>query len=105
MQHCPLPVVPSKANRQRVDPEQPIETTGIYRDLWERRLRPLSDGDRRLKDVVDEFNYLSREDYREAKRRAEREQTKRLFVRRDAQSNQQPENPDVQTLAVLPWRQ
>lgn len=94
-QHCPLPLLPSKANRQRIGLEQPIETTGIYRDLWERRLRPLSNGDRRLEDVVDECNYLSCEDYREAKRRAEREQTKRIFVRREAQGNQQPGGPDL----------
>ncbi len=68
-QHCPLPILPGPENRQRVDPEQTIEKTGIYRDLWERRVRPLSEGDRRTKDVEDTFNYLSRQDWREAKLR------------------------------------
>ena len=73
-QHCPLPILPSEANRQRVDPEQAIKKTGVYRDPWERRLRPLAAGDARLSDVVDLFNYLSKEDYREARRRAYKRQ-------------------------------
>ena len=49
----------------------------IYRDSWERRLRPLDAGDRRLRDAIDLFNYLSKKDYREAKQRAYREKEKR----------------------------
>ena len=60
-----------------MDPEQAIEVTGIYRDPWERRLRPLQHGDRRTKDVVDTFNYLSREDWRAAKLRGSKERGKR----------------------------
>ncbi|KAL2140524.1 hypothetical protein VTI28DRAFT_3728 [Corynascus sepedonium] len=77
LQYCPLPILPSEANRQRVDPEQAIQETGIYRDPWDRRLRPLAAGDRRLRDVIDLFNYLSKEDYREAKQRAYRERERR----------------------------
>ncbi|KAK3896739.1 hypothetical protein C8A05DRAFT_20346 [Staphylotrichum tortipilum] len=77
LQHCPLPMLPSEANRQRVDPEQAIQKTGIYRDPWERRLRPLDAGDARLRDVIDLFNYVSKEDYREAKQRAYRERERR----------------------------
>ncbi|KAK4233174.1 hypothetical protein C8A03DRAFT_48199 [Achaetomium macrosporum] len=65
-QHCPLPLLPSEANRQRVDPEEDIEITGIHRDPWERRPRQYGEPrfrDRRLKDVVDTFNYLSYEDW------------------------------------------
>ncbi|KAL2126269.1 hypothetical protein VTI74DRAFT_1292 [Chaetomium olivicolor] len=69
-QHCPLPILPSEANRQRVDTEQAIETTGIYRDPRERRVRPWHESDRRMRDVVDVFNYLSRQDYQAARRRA-----------------------------------
>ncbi len=76
-QHCPLPILPGPENRQRVDPEQAIEKTGIYRDLWERRVRPLSEGDRRIKDVEDTFNYLSRQDWREAKLRGFHEMGKK----------------------------
>lgn len=67
-----LPVLPAQQNRQRVDPEEAITTTGIYRDPWERRRRPLEDGDLRLRDVGDLFNYVSREEQREARLRAAR---------------------------------
>ncbi len=60
-----------------MDPEQAIEVTGIYRDPWERRLRPLRHGDLRTRDVVDTFNYLSREDWRAAQLRGRREGRKR----------------------------
>jgi hypothetical protein len=85
-QHCPLPILPSEANRQRVDPEQAIETTGIYRDKWERRLRPLDEPDRRTKDVTDHFNYISHQDWREATVRAGRERWKRQVAHWEAQS-------------------
>jgi len=37
---CSLPILGDKNNKRRVDPEEPIEITGIYRDKWERK--PLS---------------------------------------------------------------
>ena len=46
----------SGLNCQRVDPAQAIETTEIYRDLWERLFRPLHETDRRLREVEDTFN-------------------------------------------------
>ncbi len=73
-------MLPSEANRQRVDPEQAIEVTGIYRDKWERRLRPLDATDWRTKDVEDQFNYISRQDWREARVRAARERDRRLIL-------------------------
>ncbi|KAH6622836.1 VTC domain-containing protein [Chaetomium tenue] len=33
----PFPILGGDSNRVRVDPEEPIYTTGIYRDLWERK--------------------------------------------------------------------
>ncbi|KAG6367437.1 hypothetical protein INS49_001626 [Diaporthe citri] len=36
----PLPIIPDGTNTHRVDPEEPIRYTGIYRDLWERRMPP-----------------------------------------------------------------
>ncbi|SPO03581.1 uncharacterized protein DNG_06264 [Cephalotrichum gorgonifer] len=63
-EECPIPVLGDINNRQRVDPEEPLEETGIYRDLWERRPRQYADC--RTKDVVDIFNYLSVEDWEEA---------------------------------------
>ncbi|KAK4148634.1 hypothetical protein C8A00DRAFT_47553 [Chaetomidium leptoderma] len=74
---CPLPLLPSDNNRHRVDPEEAIETTGIYRDRWERRLRPLKSGDARIKDVIDTWNYLSFEDWRDATRRGRRARRER----------------------------
>ncbi|KAK3300662.1 uncharacterized protein B0H64DRAFT_314328, partial [Chaetomium fimeti] len=68
-QRCPLPLLPDQANLERVDPTEAIETTGIYRDIWERRPLPPSDSDPRLKDVSDYVNYPSRQDWRESKRR------------------------------------
>jgi hypothetical protein len=90
--HCPLPILPSQENRQRVDPELRIEKTGIYRDLWERRLRPLQDTDMRIKDVVDLFNYVSKEDYREAKQRAFRERDKRQMREWRTQAEEEEES-------------
>ncbi|KAK3896827.1 hypothetical protein C8A05DRAFT_20282 [Staphylotrichum tortipilum] len=34
---CPLPILGDANNRIRVDPQEPIRETGIYRDLWERK--------------------------------------------------------------------
>lgn len=73
---CPLPIIADKDNRQRVDPEEPIEVTGIYRDLWERKPPHEDDGDERLRDVLDTFNYVTREEWEEAGRRA----TKRKYA-------------------------
>ncbi|KAK4131103.1 hypothetical protein BT67DRAFT_445079 [Trichocladium antarcticum] len=75
--NCALPIRLSQANRDRVDPEQAIETTGINRDPWERRLRPLRETDLRTRDVIDTFNFLSKEDWRAAKKRAIRERDER----------------------------
>ena len=74
---CPLPILPTEENLERVDPEQAIEITGVYRDPWERRLRPLQETDRRTRDVVDTFNYLSKEDWRAARGRASKERQER----------------------------
>lgn len=63
---CPLPILGDADNRHRVDPEEPIEETGIYRDKWERRPTPI-ESDTRFRDV---FNYLSDEDYYKAQDRA-----------------------------------
>jgi hypothetical protein len=74
---CSLPILPSKHNQQRVDPEEPIADTGIYRDPWERRVRPLSEGDARVNGVVDTFNYNSFEDWVDANKRGREARQKR----------------------------
>ncbi|KAK1763647.1 hypothetical protein QBC33DRAFT_548875 [Phialemonium atrogriseum] len=76
---CPLPFRGDRNNRQRVDPEEPIETSGIYRDKWERRPPSADDGDMRRKDVVDTFNYISEEDWTAARLRGFEQ--KRKFLR------------------------
>lgn len=58
---CPLPILGGTENRQRVDPEEPIAETGIYRDLWERRPWPDEAWDVRLRDVFDGLNWATME--------------------------------------------
>ncbi|KAL1837763.1 hypothetical protein VTJ49DRAFT_3427 [Mycothermus thermophilus] len=66
---CPLPVLPTQENRDRIDPEADIHTTGIYRDPWERRLRPLREGDRRTGCIVNTFDFLTDKGWSAAQRR------------------------------------
>jgi hypothetical protein len=69
---CPLPILGTDENRVRVDPEEPIEETRIYRDIWERKPRDPAEGDARFKTVVDRLNYLTRDEQSLAMDRAER---------------------------------
>jgi hypothetical protein len=73
----PLPILGDKNNRVRIDPEEPIQDTGINRDLWERKELPLGAPDRRLRDVYDDhgLDYVSFADYNVSSNRA--------FERRD----------------------
>lgn len=48
---CPLPITPGLENTNRVDPEEPISWTGVYRDAWERKLHIEELGDGRSRDV------------------------------------------------------
>jgi hypothetical protein len=66
----PLPILANRDNRIRVDPEEPIELTGIYRDLWERKEIQPGMGDRRNRDVMDRTDYPTRQDFGGARRRA-----------------------------------
>jgi hypothetical protein len=74
---CPLPIHGDMNNRKRIDPEEPIKETGIYRDKWERRALSANDHDERLRDVLDDFNYVSREEFFDARSRAFELQTRR----------------------------
>ncbi len=58
----PLPILGTSANRVRVDPEEPIGETGIYRDLWERKWHPQGESDSRLRDVISRLDYPTMED-------------------------------------------
>lgn len=65
-----MPIHGDRNNRTRIDPEEPIAETGIYRDKWERAPLGPKDYDIRLKDVMDLFNYLSEEEFFDAGHRA-----------------------------------
>ncbi len=54
-------------NRHRVDPEEPTEDTGIYRDKWERKLRREAEVDARFKDVVDNSSSISYDEWTDAR--------------------------------------
>ena len=66
----PLPILGTSKNVTRVDPEEPITSTGIYRDIWERK--PLADDewDARLKDVCSSLDYPLHGDFVAAQDRA-----------------------------------
>lgn len=68
---CPLPIFPDQKNLTRIDPEEPISETGIYRDIWERK--PLGDDDADPRSHCCSFNtvdYTSREDYSRSRQRS-----------------------------------
>lgn len=69
---CPLPTTPDSKNTHRIDPEEPIFWTGIYRDIWEREFHPEKLSDGRARDVwskADELDWLSFEEWQEARGR------------------------------------
>jgi hypothetical protein len=60
---CPLPIIPDETNTQRVDPEELIQYTGIYRDKWERKmLPPLWMGDGRGSCVYNPLDFPTKMD-------------------------------------------
>lgn len=68
--HCPLPLVGGDMNRKRVDAEEPVTATGIYRDRWERKeIRPDQDRRRIRARIPDWIDYRSVEDWQAAVRR------------------------------------
>lgn len=74
----PLPIIGDEKNDQRVDPEESVVDTGIFRDVWERK--PLGEGelDRRLKDVIDLIDFPTEDDLRRAQDRGRIMREKRL---------------------------
>ncbi|KAH6613689.1 hypothetical protein B0J18DRAFT_440694 [Chaetomium sp. MPI-SDFR-AT-0129] len=82
-EQCPLPILPSHKSQERFDPESSILRTGIYRDRWERRLRPLGERDLRSRGgITGHFNYLSRLDMRRGQHRSMDERHEREFSHR-----------------------
>ncbi|CAM1507741.1 Fc.00g045890.m01.CDS01 [Cosmosporella sp. VM-42] len=68
-QRCPLPILPDDNNRIRVDPEEPISLTRVYRDDWERNPPPEYKGDERSITLYDPLNYPTKMDQYEARAR------------------------------------
>lgn len=68
---CPLPIHPDQKNLTRIDPEEPIHETGIYRDPWERKPLGDDDGDRRSGCCsYNSLDYTSQADYGRSRERA-----------------------------------
>ncbi|KAJ3544308.1 hypothetical protein NM208_g3122 [Fusarium decemcellulare] len=66
----PLPILADDNNRNRVDPEERIEDTGIFRNTWDRKEHPVTYADRRFRDVWDTMDFPTHEDKYEAGLRA-----------------------------------
>ncbi|KAI1325018.1 hypothetical protein F5Y16DRAFT_283364 [Xylariaceae sp. FL0255] len=67
---CPIPIHGTRENLNRVDPEEPIIDTGVYRDLWERKGLGPDDVDPRTGDVCQNLDYPTYDEFWEAKKRA-----------------------------------
>ncbi|KAJ3494589.1 hypothetical protein NLG97_g3981 [Lecanicillium saksenae] len=83
---CPLPLMSDKRSFDRVDPEDPILETGIYRDDWERLPVPYEEPDERLRDVMTMDDYPRYLDWFQAQKRAAK--------RRDRIEREQSGRPD-----------
>lgn len=74
----PFPILPDRNNLTRIDPEEPIHKTGIYRDLWERKHLSDRSGDPRMHCCAfNTMDYPSEADY---KRSLERALTRRYEI-------------------------
>lgn len=79
-QSCPLPFIIGRENNVRVDPEEPMKETGIYRDKWERRPLGRNDWDSRLRTCYDgEPDYLSFQEWSDAGTRGHKLERRRLL--------------------------
>jgi hypothetical protein len=67
---CPLPILGDANNRVRVDPQEPIRETGIYRDLWERKDYVPTSRHAGTSCVRNELDFPTPEDQREGRHRA-----------------------------------
>ncbi|KAI2604691.1 hypothetical protein GGR54DRAFT_621586 [Hypoxylon sp. NC1633] len=65
----PLPIRPDEHNLVRVDPEEPITLTKVYRHIWERKPPPEYAGDERSGDVYDPLNFPTKLDKYDARSR------------------------------------
>ena len=65
-----LPIIGDGQNVTREDPEEPPESTGIYRHRWERKGLAPNEGDRRTRDVWSKLDFPTFEDLERAWDRA-----------------------------------
>ncbi|KAK4204302.1 hypothetical protein QBC40DRAFT_293050 [Triangularia verruculosa] len=68
----PLPILPTEENTYRIDPEEPLTSTGIYRNIWERKDLPIDGPDGRNRASQDFLNFPTRTDQVAAQRRLRR---------------------------------
>ncbi|KAI1861643.1 hypothetical protein JX265_009610 [Neoarthrinium moseri] len=64
-----LPIRPNGLNLVRVDPEESIALTKVYRNIWERKPPPEYAGDERSGDVYDPLNFPTMSDQYDARSR------------------------------------
>jgi len=84
----PLPILGDTENRVRVDPEEPIRETGIYRDIWERKDCLVPSWGPITKDVRSYLEYPTQQDQYEASRRAVRRKMRRRAADRAERARQ-----------------
>ncbi|KAI0153026.1 hypothetical protein GGR57DRAFT_468578 [Xylariaceae sp. FL1272] len=76
---CPIPILGSSDNIQRIDPEEALLDTGVFRDLWERKTLSPDEGDPRDRCVWDKLDYVTMDDFSKSRlRRALRSERIRL---------------------------
>ncbi|KAK3896976.1 hypothetical protein C8A05DRAFT_20170 [Staphylotrichum tortipilum] len=68
--NCPLPILGDTNNRVRVDPQEPMRETGIYRDLWDRKDYVPHARNEGMSCVRNELDFPTSGDEREGRHRA-----------------------------------
>ncbi|KAK3896884.1 hypothetical protein C8A05DRAFT_48276 [Staphylotrichum tortipilum] len=87
----PLPILGDENNRVRVDPEEPMRGTGVYRDLWERKAYLASAWGPGMKDVRNYLDYPTQQDQDEASIRAAWRKWKRRAADREERARRRPQ--------------
>ncbi|KAG6356910.1 hypothetical protein INS49_014785 [Diaporthe citri] len=93
----PFPILADDKNLTRIDPEEPIRETGIYRDLWERNPLGENDGDSRSHCCsYNGLDYPSIADYKRSRERCwnrkaameEKEEEEREAIERETEAQE-----------------
>ncbi|KAI3341393.1 hypothetical protein F4824DRAFT_496144 [Ustulina deusta] len=67
---CPIPIHGTSENQQRIDPEEAVTDTGVYRDVWERKPLALGQADPRDRTVWDKIEHPTLREFCNTRRRA-----------------------------------